>query len=92
LLDAEELAQWSPAILYLVDQQLLLRDAPLDLLVVPIKDLYGVVFVLEAAVEGTLLDNLLGHRALPGLEGAEYEQGEEREAQAGEGRAGADPA
>src|SRR5829696_1458139 len=73
LFDAKELAQRPPAFLYLVDQQLLLRDAPPDLLVVSAEDFYGVAFVLELPVEGTLPDDLLGHRPLAGLEGAEYE-------------------
>ena len=55
------------------DAKVLLSDAPLDLLVVPVEDFYGVVFVLEFSVEGTLPDDLLGHRPLAGLEGAEYE-------------------
>src|SRR5215212_8076890 len=70
---AKELAQRPPALLYLINQQLLLRNAPLDLLVVPVEDLYGVVFVLEPSVEGALPDDLLGHRPLAGLEGAEYQ-------------------
>jgi hypothetical protein len=73
LLDAEKLAQRPPAFLYLVDEQLLFSDVPPDLLVVPVEDLYGAVFVLELSVEGTLPDDLLGHRPLTALEGAEYE-------------------
>jgi hypothetical protein len=57
-LDPEELAQGSPPFLYIVDEQPVLGNAPLDLSVVALEDLYGVVFVLEAAVEGALPDDL----------------------------------
>jgi hypothetical protein len=43
-------------LLHFVDEQLLFRDAPLDLLVVPVKDFYSVVFVFELSVEGALPD------------------------------------
>src|SRR4028119_1158841 len=70
---AEELAQRPPAFLHLVDQQPLFGDAPLDLLVVPVEDPYGVVFVLEPSIEGALPEDLLAHWALTALEGAEHQ-------------------
>src|SRR5215208_2509358 len=56
--DPEELAQGFPACLYIVDEQPVPGNTPLDLRVVALEYLYGVVLVLEAAVEGTLPDDL----------------------------------
>ena len=58
LFDLEELAQGFPACLYIVDEQPVLRNAPLYLNVVSLEDLDGVSLILEAAVEGTLPDDL----------------------------------
>ncbi len=55
LFDAKELAQRSPTFLHLVDQQPPSRDAPPNLLVVPVKDLHGVTFVLELPLEGATI-------------------------------------
>ena len=52
--DLQELAQGFPPCLYIVDEQPGPGNTPLDLRVVALEDLYGVVLVLEAAVEGVL--------------------------------------
>jgi len=63
--DAEELTQGSPALLKLVDQQRLLRDALPDLLIVALEELYRVGTVLEPTVEDALPDDLVDHPADP---------------------------
>src|SRR5215207_4635258 len=70
-LDAQEVAQRAPSLLDLVDQELLRRDAPLDLFVVPLEGLDGVLPVLEPPVEVAfpheLGDEPAGAVDLPGL-------------------------
>jgi hypothetical protein len=73
----EELAQGSPAFFDLVDEQALGRDAALDLFVVAFEDLYRVGFVLEAAVEGAIPDDLLsGSAPRKPAEGEEADEAE----------------
>src|SRR5829696_6829236 len=86
--DAEELAQRPPALSDLEDEKLLGRHAPLDLLVVPFEDLYGVLPIVEPPVEGTLPADVVAHPADP--EHAGNEEADEREDRAREPGAGGD--
>src|SRR5215210_5585670 len=85
-LDAEELAEWTPALLHLVDQQPVLWDAPPDLFVVAVEDLYRVAAFLEASVKGTVPDDLIRHVASHGR--AENKEADDREADPVEAGAG----
>src|SRR5215212_58079 len=74
---AEELAQRTPALPHLVDQQPPGWYAASDFLGVSLEDLYGVGPVLEAAVEGAVPDDLVRQTSPRGLSGGK--QGEHGE-------------